>query len=92
MPAIRDPPRETLAWSVRPAYNDRVRVAPLDSFHGDAVMLRWALIFLIVALLAGVFGFWGLEGTAMQIARILFLVFLVLFVISLVTGRRSPIE
>lgn len=55
-------------------------------------MLRWALTFLVVALLAGVFGFWGLEGTAMQIARILFFLFLVLFIISLVTGRRPPID
>ena len=55
-------------------------------------MLRWTLIFLGVALLAGVFGFWGLEGTAMRIAQILFFVFLVLFVISLVTGRRPPID
>jgi uncharacterized membrane protein YtjA (UPF0391 family) len=62
------------------------------SLHGDAAMLRWALIFLVVALLAGVFGFWGLEGTAMQIARILFFLFLVLFIISLVTGRRPPID
>lgn len=47
-------------------------------------MLRWAVIFLIIALLAGVFGFWQLEGTAMWIAEVLALVFLVLFVVSLV--------
>lgn len=52
-------------------------------------MLRWALVFLIVALLAGVFGFWGLEGTAMWMARVLFFVFLVLFVISLAVGGRA---
>jgi uncharacterized membrane protein YtjA (UPF0391 family) len=54
-------------------------------------MLRWALVFLIVALLAGVFGFWGLEGTAMMIARVLFFLFLVLFIVSLVMGRRAPL-
>jgi uncharacterized membrane protein YtjA (UPF0391 family) len=53
-------------------------------------MLRWALLFLIVALIAGVFGFWGLEGTAMWIAKVLFLVFLILFVVSLLFGRRPP--
>jgi uncharacterized membrane protein YtjA (UPF0391 family) len=51
-------------------------------------MLRWALIFLVVALVAGLFGFWGLEGTAMYIARVLFFVFLVLLVVSLLMGRR----
>ncbi len=55
-------------------------------------MLRWALIFCIVALVASAFGFWALEGAAMQIARILFFVFLVLLVISLVTGRRPTID
>jgi uncharacterized membrane protein YtjA (UPF0391 family) len=55
-------------------------------------MLRWALAFLIIALLAGAFGFFALEGLAMQIAWILFFVFLVLFVISLVTGRRPRID
>jgi uncharacterized membrane protein YtjA (UPF0391 family) len=51
-------------------------------------MLRWALIFFIIALVAGALGFWGLEGTAMQIARFLALVFLVLFVVALIAGRR----
>ena len=55
-------------------------------------MLRWTLVFLIVALLAGAFGFFQLEGTAMYIARILFFVFLVLLVISLVTGRRPRLD
>lgn len=51
-------------------------------------MLRWALIFLVIALIAGAFGFFGLEGTAMYFARVLFFLFLVIFVISLVLGRR----
>ncbi len=51
-------------------------------------MLRWALTFLIVALVAGLFGFWGSEGVAMEIARVLFVVFLLLFIVSLLAGRR----
>jgi uncharacterized membrane protein YtjA (UPF0391 family) len=47
-------------------------------------MLRWALIFLVVALVAGVLGFGGIAGTSMDIAKILFFVFLVLFAVSLV--------
>ena len=54
-------------------------------------MLRWALLFLVVALIAGFFGFWGLEGEAMWIARVLFFLFLVLLIVSLVMGRRAPL-
>jgi len=52
--------------------------------------LRWALMFLIIALVAGALGMWSLEGTAMYIARVLFVVFLVLFLLSFVMGRRTP--
>jgi uncharacterized membrane protein YtjA (UPF0391 family) len=54
-------------------------------------MLRWALIFLIIALVAGALGFFALEGTAMWIAKVLFIVFLIIFIISLVTGRRPAV-
>ena len=55
-------------------------------------MLRWAILFLIVALIAAVLGFTQLEGMAAWAAKISFLVFLVLFVVSLVFGRRTPSE
>ncbi len=55
-------------------------------------MLRLAITFLVIALIAGALGLFGLEGTAMEGARILFFVFLVLFVISLVMGRRTPLD
>lgn len=47
-------------------------------------MLYWALMFLLVAILAAVFGFTGISLMAAGVAKILFFVFLVLFVISLV--------
>ena len=53
-------------------------------------MLRWALIFLLVALVAAVFGFGGVYEAATDIARILFFLFIVLFLVSLVLGWRSP--
>lgn len=53
-------------------------------------MLHWTLAFLVIALIAGLFGFMALEGLAMWIAKVLFVVFLILFVISVVTGRRTP--
>jgi uncharacterized membrane protein YtjA (UPF0391 family) len=44
------------------------------------VMLKWALIFAVIALIAGMFGFTGIAAGAAGIAKILFVVFLVLFV------------
>lgn len=49
-------------------------------------MLRWAVIFLVIALVAAILGFGGIAGTAVGIAKILFWVFLVLFVVGLLLG------
>ena len=54
-------------------------------------MLHWALMFLVIALVAAVLGFGVIAGTAASIAKILFFVFLVLFIISLFAGGiRRP--
>jgi len=55
-------------------------------------MLRWALMFLVVALVAALFGFTDVAGTSMVAAKIVFFVFLVLFVVSLVMGGRTRRE
>jgi uncharacterized membrane protein YtjA (UPF0391 family) len=49
-------------------------------------LLHWALVFLIVALVAGLLGFGGVAGTAMEGARIFFWVAIILLLISLVFG------
>jgi uncharacterized membrane protein YtjA (UPF0391 family) len=55
-------------------------------------MLYYAAVFLIVALIAALFGFGGIAVGAIEIAKILFFIFLLLFVVSLVVGlmRRGP--
>jgi uncharacterized membrane protein YtjA (UPF0391 family) len=55
-------------------------------------MLYWALMFLVVALIAAFFGFGGIASTATGIAQILFVVALVMFVASLLASliRRNP--
>jgi uncharacterized membrane protein YtjA (UPF0391 family) len=53
-------------------------------------MLRWAIFFLIVALIAAIFGFTDVAAVAKSAAKILFFVFLVLFVAMLILGRRTP--
>jgi uncharacterized membrane protein YtjA (UPF0391 family) len=46
-------------------------------------MLRWALAFFIVALVAAVLGFTGIAVAAAGIAKILFFLFVALFLITL---------
>lgn len=54
-------------------------------------MLRWALGFFLVAIVAAIFGFGGIAVAAAGIAKILFFLFLVLFLLALVGGlvRRA---
>jgi len=54
-------------------------------------MLYWALVFLLIAILAAVFGFTGISLLAGGVAKILFFVFIVLFVVSLIAhvSRRA---
>jgi uncharacterized membrane protein YtjA (UPF0391 family) len=49
-------------------------------------LLHYAVVFLVVALIAAVLGFGGVAGTAMEGARILFWVAIILFVVSLLGG------
>jgi uncharacterized membrane protein YtjA (UPF0391 family) len=47
-------------------------------------MLHYAVVFLVIALIAALFGFGGIAAAASGIAQVLFFVFLVLFVVSLI--------
>jgi uncharacterized membrane protein YtjA (UPF0391 family) len=49
-------------------------------------LLHYAIIFLVVALIAAAVGFGGVAGVAMEGARLLFWIFIILFVISLVAS------
>jgi uncharacterized membrane protein YtjA (UPF0391 family) len=67
---------------------------PASCANQEVAMLGWALTFLIVAIIAAIFGFGGIATTAAGIAQILFVIFIVLFLASLlyhmVSGRRPP--
>lgn len=56
-------------------------------------LLYYAIVFLVVAVVAALFGFGGVAGTAMEGARLLFWVAIVLFVVMLVMGllRRGRV-
>lgn len=49
--------------------------------QSENVVLKWALIFAVIATVAGLLGFTGIAAGAVGIAKILFIVFLVLFVL-----------
>jgi uncharacterized membrane protein YtjA (UPF0391 family) len=65
-------------------------ICAYDSFLKEVKkMLGWAITFLIIALIAAVFGFGGIAAASAGIAKILFFIFLVLFVVSLLFGWRG---
>jgi uncharacterized membrane protein YtjA (UPF0391 family) len=56
---------------------------------GGDRMLHYAWIFLILAIIAAIFGFGGIAAAAAGFAKVLFFIFIALFVIGLLTGRRT---
>jgi uncharacterized membrane protein YtjA (UPF0391 family) len=58
-------------------------------------MLSWALIFFVLAIVAGVLGFGGIASAATGIAQLLFFLFIILFVVSalvgVLRGRQPPV-
>jgi uncharacterized membrane protein YtjA (UPF0391 family) len=50
----------------------------------ESSLLYWAVVFLVLSLAAGIFGFGAIAGITFSIGKLLAVVFLVLFVVSLV--------
>ncbi len=56
-------------------------------------MIRWAIIFLVIALIAAVLGFGGIANFSFEIAKFIAVIAIILFVIALVAGGlrgRTP--
>ena len=49
-------------------------------------MLKWALTFLVIGLVAALLGFTGVAGASFAIAKVLALVFAALFIVFLLLG------
>ena len=49
-------------------------------------MLKWSATFLVIAIIAAIFGFTGIASGAVTIAKILFFVFMALFLGALILG------
>ncbi|GGC28544.1 UPF0391 membrane protein [Siccirubricoccus deserti] len=52
-------------------------------------MLKWALIFLLISIVAGYFGFGGVSSAAGGIAKVLFAIAIVVFLVFLVLGLMA---
>jgi uncharacterized membrane protein YtjA (UPF0391 family) len=69
----------------------------LLSRHGGSTaaeenrMLYYALVFLVVGLIAGALGISGVAAVAGQIAWVLFVIGIILLIVHFVTGRRAPL-
>ena len=64
----------------------RIETASLSILRTGGLMLYWAVVFFIIAIIAALFGFGGIAVASAGIAKILFFIFLVLFVVSLLVG------
>jgi uncharacterized membrane protein YtjA (UPF0391 family) len=78
-------------WLPRPVRHIRelsrqIAVITGDCDAGVTIMLRWAVIFLVIGLIAGVLGFGGIAGASFAVAKILFFVFMLIFLIFLIGG------
>ena len=63
--------------------------SPIHTIPGserEVIMLKWAAIFFVIAIVAAVLGFGGIAAGASEIAKILFFVFLVIFLVTLIMG------
>jgi uncharacterized membrane protein YtjA (UPF0391 family) len=52
-------------------------------------LLRWALLFLVVAVIAAVFGFGNVAAGATDIAKVLFYIFLAICAVLLIAGAMT---
>jgi uncharacterized membrane protein YtjA (UPF0391 family) len=53
---------------------------------GPMTILKWALIFFLISIVAGILGFTGVSAASADVARFLFYVFVVIFLVLLILG------
>jgi uncharacterized membrane protein YtjA (UPF0391 family) len=73
------------AHFVEPAPHRVVRLVRTDRERA-MTLLKWALVFFLVSVVAGILGFTGISAATADIARFLFYVFVVIFLLLLILG------
>jgi len=59
----------------------------LNSERGEKKMLGLEIAFLVIGIIAGIFGFTGVVGTGTWMAQLLFFLFIIGFIVTLFWGR-----
>jgi uncharacterized membrane protein YtjA (UPF0391 family) len=75
--------------SLHPGYEGQGTKSPplgYGSGEGTMTILRWAIIMLLVSLVAALLGFTDLSAASADVARVLFYIFGVIFLVLLVLG------
>jgi uncharacterized membrane protein YtjA (UPF0391 family) len=87
----REQPRDIVIgqWGTVPPPGPFAWFKPDTDRSGARIMLRWALFFFVLSLVAGLFGFTGIAVASASIARLLFFVVLVIFLVMLVMGLMA---
>ena len=87
-PATLEPPvRLGPGWrELAPPQRARNIAVMGESEKEGVFMLRWAVIFLVIALVAALFGFTGIASAAAGIAKFLFFLFLVVCLVLFIAG------
>jgi uncharacterized membrane protein YtjA (UPF0391 family) len=84
-----DPERPELWGTAASTQHAQTNCSMRFMTEGGETMLGWAVTFLIIALIAAVFGFGGIAAASAGIAKFLFFLFLVMCVIFFVLGWRG---
>jgi len=82
-------PRAGNGYGTVPAVSVDEKTLGMSCSSEEGLMLYYALVFLIVALIAGALGVSGVAAVATNIAYVLFVVAIVLFLVHLLSGRRT---
>lgn len=90
---LRGLPVSSPAWHGACSSNSqRPRLSgPFPFSSLEEPMLHWAAVFLVIALVAALFGFGGIAAGAASIAKVLFVLFIILALVAFIVGRRAPI-
>ena len=70
---------------VRTGFQNKKRLLALSKMK-EFSMLHYSVVFLVIALIAAVFGFGGIAAGAVEIAKILFILFAIMAVVTFVIG------
>jgi len=72
-------------WEPRPACGVG-ETGEVQQDTKEVGMIKWAIIFFVISIIAGFFGFTGVASGARSIAKVLFFIAVVIFLIVLIFG------